>query len=141
MTSDSNNNPILRTQNAVALCVIVILAMTWKLYETQVELRKELLLLHDEIIRVEKSVLNANSSNAKERIKSRALQTRTALYAMVPCDRDPGGLCPVTSDPSRRAMMLQELVEELGVKNLQGVNLQGMHLSHRGLMCTYIGIH
>ena len=126
MMSIEKSNPILRVQNALALCLIVILGLVWKIYDDQLHLQKDLSRIEDVMRSMDKEMQKKRSLSIQENQKSRVLQLRNALFAMVPCARSPGGLCPVTNNASRRLIMLRQLLKRS--KDLKGINLQGLDL-------------
>jgi uncharacterized protein YjbI with pentapeptide repeats len=118
---------ILRTQNAIALCVIVILGFNWKMYEDLFELKLQLTEVRSDLLVIER-LAQSQSLSRSEGVRNQILQTRNALYAVVPCNRNPGGMCPVTAEDGRRIEMVAHLVQTLGSRDLKGVNLQGLDL-------------
>ncbi|MEC7983543.1 MAG: pentapeptide repeat-containing protein, partial [Myxococcota bacterium] len=127
--SEENDGSLLRAQNAVALCSIVSLALLWKVYDDQQQQIAQLQQMQDNVAKIERGLKQVESKRLQESAKSRSLQTKNALFAVVPCKRNPGGLCPVTSDPSLRLDMVDRIMKESADKDFQGVNLQGLNLS------------
>jgi uncharacterized protein YjbI with pentapeptide repeats len=136
MQSIDPNDPNKRILSAIALCAIVILALVWKLYEnlgelsdTTENLNQTMLEAQDSLDTIEEIVHQNNLKNAKVGQHTLAFQTRNSLYSMVPCDRIPGGLCPISSNLIRRADMVRKLFFDIGTTDFKGVNLQAVDLS------------